>query len=320
MDDAIRAFVTYLDIERGASQETIRSYHSDLRQFVKFLKTISTPEDTPPFPASVDALTIRSYLRWLDEKEEKKSSLARKLSTLKSFYRFLTQESRTDSNPAIQVRSPRQSQRLPKVLTKDEASTLMEAPEGRSLASVRDRAILETLYSTGARVSELVGLDWDDLNLRSGIARLQGKGKKERIVPIGDVAIEAIQDYRHQCMQKMKVPQKNGNKEHGMEKDNPVFKNVRGGRLTTRSVERIVKKFSQRLPNGAVGPHALRHSFATHLLDEGADLRVIQELLGHGSLATTQKYTHVATDRLMEVYDRSHPRAQRDMLEVKSKK
>ena len=309
MDDAIRAFVTFLDIERGASQETIRSYHSDLRQFMTFLKNCSPPLATAPTPASVDVLAIRSYLRWLDDQNEKKSSLARKLSTLKSFFRFLTHEGWTETNPAAQVRSPRQGQRLPKVLTKDEAVTLMEAPEGKTLTAARDRAILETLYSTGARVSELVGLDWDDVNLPSGIVRLQGKGKKERIVPIGEVAIEAIQDYRNQCTQKMKGEQERTKKGNRMNEGNPLFKNVRGGRLTSRSVERIVKKFSVQLPNGAVAPHTLRHSFATHLLDEGADLRVIQELLGHSSLATTQKYTHVATDRLMEVYDRSHPRA-----------
>ncbi len=310
MDDAIRAFIVYLDLEQGASQETIRSYHSDLRQFSVFLTTLSTP-DSAPHPSTVDALTIRTYLRWLDEQDEKKSSLARKLSTLKSFYRFLIREGRAETNPATQVRSPRQSQRLPIVLTKDEAATLMEAPQGKQATSARDRAILETLYSTGARVSELVGLNWDDLNLQSGIARLQGKGKKERIVPIGDVAIQAILDYRNDGTPKIQASQKNEKKEGLRGKENPLFLNIRGGRLTTRSVERIVKKFSQLLPNGAVAPHALRHSFATHLLDEGADLRVIQEILGHRSLATTQKYTHVATDRLMEVYDRSHPRAQR---------
>ena len=310
MDDAIRAFVRYLDIERGASPATIRSYQSDLRQFMTFLKSLNDNSQTSHTLASVDVVTIRSYLKWLDEKNEKKSSLARKLATLKSFYRYLTHEGWTSTNPAAQIRSPRQGQRLPKVLTKDEASTLMDAPKNRRRTALRDRAILETLYSTGARVSELVGLDWDDLDLGSGIARLKGKGKKERIVPIGDVALQAIEDYRnHTASQKgpdrqMHLPSR------GRSVDNALFKNNRGGRLSSRSVERIVKKISQPLPNGAVSPHTLRHSFATHLLDEGADLRVIQELLGHESLATTQKYTQVATDRLMEVYDRAHPRAQ----------
>ena len=310
MDDAIRAFVRYLDIERGASPTTIRSYHSDLRQFMTFLKSVNPDPQTSHTPASVDIVTIRSYLKWLDEKNEKKSSLARKLATLKSFYRYLTHEGWTNTNPAAQIRSPRQGQRLPKVLTKDEASALMDAPENHRRTAVRDRAILETLYSTGARVSELVGLDWDDLDLGSGIARLRGKGKKERIVPIGDVAIQAIEDYRNHTASKKSTAGHVRPSSRGRTADNSLFKNNRGGRLTSRSVERIVKKFSQPLPNGAVSPHTLRHSFATHLLDEGADLRVIQELLGHESLATTQKYTQVATDRLMEVYDRAHPRAQ----------
>ncbi len=311
MDDAIKAFITYLDFERGASRETIRHYHSDLRQFLSFLKTIHPETPSSLTPSSIDALTIRDYLRWLDEKHEKKSSLARKLATLKSFYRFLTQEGLSDVNPAAQVRSPRQSQRLPKILTKDEASTLMEAPEGNSLAARRDRAILETLYSTGARVSELVALNWDDLNLYTGSARLQGKGKKERLVPIGDVALDAIQNYRKHCFTTATREQEGEKQARPHMESSPVFKNQRGGRLSTRSIERIVKKFSRRLPNGAIAPHALRHSFATHLLDEGADLRAIQEMLGHTSLATTQKYTHIATDRLMEVYDGAHPRAQK---------
>ena len=254
-------------------------------------------------------MTIRRYLRWLDEKKEKKSSLARKLATLKSFYRFLTKEGWTEVNPAAQVRSPRQGQRLPKVLTKDDANVLMEAPEGTRYTASRDRAILETLYSTGARVSELVGLNWDDVDMETGIVRLQGKGKKERIVPIGDIALEAIREYRSQ---RSGTPAKRTQGlRQGTSPSNqvPVFKNNRGGRLSARSVERMVKRSSQFLPGGTVTPHTLRHSFATHLLDEGADLRVIQEMLGHASLATTQKYTHVATDQLMAVYDRAHPRA-----------
>ncbi|TLY17588.1 MAG: tyrosine recombinase [Nitrospirae bacterium] len=284
MEDAIRAFVTFLEIERGASRETIRSYQSDLRQFCSFMSTFR-PATTPALsPDDVDSLAIRSYLAWLDRKGEKKSSLARKLATLRSFYRFLTVEGRARQNPAADVRTPKQSQHLPQVLTKDDAAALMEFPEGDTVLSLRDRAILETLYSTGARVSELVGMNQDDLNLSDGLARLRGKGRKERLVPVGAVAVEAIKDYhaglRHS-----------------------------GGRLTVRSVERIVAAYSSRLPGGRVSPHALRHSFATHLLDEGADLRAIQEMLGHASLATTQKYTHLATDQLMAVYDRAHPRS-----------
>lgn len=314
MDDAIRAFVTFLDLERGASRETIRSYQSDLRQFVSFLTTFTGAQSNLLNPSAIDSLTIRSYLRWLDEKKEKKSSLARKLATLKSFYRFLTKEGLTELNPAAQVRSPRQGTRLPKVLTKDDASVLMEVPEGNRLNACRDRAILETLYSTGARVSELVGLNWDDIDMNTGVVRLQGKGKKERIVPIGDVAIKAIQDYYSQYLSK-REQHTSGEGAQDVTPSRtprdtfPVFRNNRGGRLSARSVERLVKQSSQPLRGGPVTPHTLRHSFATHLLDEGADLRAIQEMLGHASLATTQKYTHVATDHLMEVYDKAHPRA-----------
>jgi len=288
--------VTFLEIERGASRETIRSYQSDLRQFCSFMSTFRPATAPALAPDHVDSLAIRSYLAWLDRKGEKKSSLARKLATLRSFYRFLTVEGRAKQNPAADVRTPRQSQHLPQVLTKDDAAALMEFPEGDTVLSLRDRAILETLYSTGARVSELVGMNQDDLNLSDGLVRLRGKGRKERLVPVGAVAVEAIREY-HAVLR------------HSAPEPIPAFQNSRGSRLTVRSVERIVAAYSSRLPGGRVSPHALRHSFATHLLDEGADLRAIQEMLGHASLSTTQKYTHLATDQLMAVYDRAHPRA-----------
>lgn len=303
MEDAIRAFVTFLDVEQGASRETIRGYRSDLRQFIAFAAA-QRPAQAPPLrPEDVDPLLIRGYLAWLDRKQEKKSSLARKLAALRSLYRFLAREGRTGLNPAEEVRSPKQPQYLPRVLTKDDADALMELPEGESLAAARDRAILETLYSTGARVSELVGMNLEDLNLADGLVRIRGKGRKERIVPVGAVALEAIREYQEQLRA---AP---GRRPAAVETVTPVFRNNRGGRLTARSVERIVGKYSAQLASGRVNPHALRHSFATHLLDEGADLRAIQEMLGHASLGTTQKYTHLATDHLMAVYDRAHPRA-----------
>lgn len=300
MEDAIRAFVTFLDVQRGASRETIRSYGSDLRQLLRFLQQRQGREDDPSL-ASLTTQSIREYLAWLDGKGEKKSSLARKLATLRSFCRFLNRDGRLSANPAEQVRMPKQTKPLPRVLTKDDAGVLMELPQGDTVLARRDRAILETLYSTGARVSELVRLNREDLDLVNGLARLSGKGRKERIVPIGRVAIEAIA----QCQA--------SESRHGgsatADRTGPVFRNRRGGRLTARSVERIVARYSGSLPGGRVSPHALRHSFATHLLDEGADLRAIQEMLGHTSLATTQRYMHVATDHLMAVYDRAHPRA-----------
>jgi len=305
VEDAIRAFITYLDIERGASPETIRSYQTDLRQFQGFLRTHgSSPQGSLPAPESIEPITIRRFLGWLADKKEKKSSLARKLATLRSWYRFLVREGRVTTNPAGSVRTPRLGNRLPKVLTKDDANSLMEFPSEEMKSGRRDRAILETLYSSGARVSELVGLNVEDMDLTEGLLRLRGKGKKERQVPLGSVAVAALQDYLGSSTHSTQT-------DHGKEsmRKMAVFTNNRGTRLSARSVERLVKKYSLRLQHGSITPHVLRHSFATHLLDEGADLRVIQEMLGHASLATTQKYTHVATDRLMEVYDQAHPRS-----------
>ena len=305
MEDAIRAFVTFLEVERGASRETIRGYRSDLRQFLSYAGIVR-PSTAPALtPAEVDPLTIRGYLAWLDRKKQKKTSLARKLATLRSFYRFMTREGLAGQNPAAEVHTPKLPQHLPRVLTKDDANALMEFPEGDDLLARRDRAILETLYSTGARVGELVGMNLDDLNRSDGLVRLRGKGRKERIVPIGTVALETLREY-HAALRPSAISH-----QLSAESDTPIFTNNRGGRLTARSVERIVEKYSRRLAGGGVSPHALRHSFATHLLDEGADLRAIQEMLGHSSLATTQKYTHLATDHLLEVYDRAHPRAGR---------
>jgi integrase/recombinase XerC len=208
-------------------------------------------------------------------------------------------------NPAEAIRTPKQPKHLPRVLTKDDAAALMDFPAGQTGASLRDRALLETLYSTGARVSELVGINLEDLRLSEGLVHLRGKGRKERIVPIGDMALRAIQSYLDQrlLMDSRDLRSKRVS--------SPVFRNSRGGRLTTRSVARIVARYSNRLAGGSVSPHTLRHSFATHLLDEGADLRSIQEMLGHASLTTTQKYTHLATDQLLAVYDQTHPRAGR---------
>ncbi len=309
METAIRTFLMYLDVERGASRETIRSYTSDLRQFVAFLKTVA---DVLPEPAAVDASLVRRFLVWLAERKDKKSSQARKLATLRSLFKFLHRRGKVPSNPVANVRSPRLGQRLPRVLTKDEAERMIESPDAdEGTAAARDQAILETLYSTGARVSELVGVNWSDLSFDEGMVRLKGKGKKERLVPVGHVAIEAIRDYLAMTpVLANPATDKNAASPLNVKPpDGPVFRNNRGGRLSVRSVERIVRRYGDRLQVGTVTPHTFRHSYATHLLDEGADLRVIQEMLGHASLATTQKYTHLATDRLMEVYDQAHPRS-----------
>lgn len=298
MEDQIRTFVSFLEAEQNASGETVRNYRSDLRQLASFLHA-ANPGSGTPRAADVTTEQIRAYLHWLDRKGEKASSLARKLACLRSFYRFLVREGLVQKNPAEGLKSPKLPKLLPRVLTKDDAGALMDFPTGQSSLSLRDRALLETLYSTGARVSEAVGINLEDLSLTEGLIHLRGKGRKERVVPIGHVAIDAIARYRRSLVASAVSQQLPA----------PLFLNHRGGRITTRSVARIVAQYSRRLAGGAVSPHALRHSFATHLLDEGADLRSIQEMLGHASLSTTQKYTHLAADQLAAVYDRAHPRA-----------
>ena len=298
MEDQIRTFVNFLEAERNASRETIRNYRSDLRQLASFLHAADHGSG-PLWAGDVTTEQIRAYLHWLDRKGEKAASLARKLACLRSFYRFLVREGTVQNNPAEGLRSPKIPKLLPRVLTKDDAGALMEFPAGQSPLSLRDRALLETLYSTGARVSEAVGINLGDLSLAEGLIHLRGKGRKERVVPIGDLALRAIRAYRKSLQPSAISHQPSA----------PVFLNHRGGRITTRSVARIVAQYSRLLAGGAVSPHALRHSFATHLLDEGADLRSIQEMLGHASLSTTQKYTHLAAHQLAAVYDRAHPRA-----------
>lgn len=299
MDEPIRAFIAFLRAEQRASPETLRNYTSDLRQLHKFLlsrRLVAAPVD----PASLSSDAVRAYLQWLDQRGGKPASLARKLAAVRSFYRYLTRQGLVDRNPVEGMRTPKQPKSLPRVLTKDDAGALMTFPAGHTMGTLRDRALLETLYSTGARVSELVALDLADIHAAEGLVRLEGKGRKERIVPIGDVALDAIHRYRMSLPAHASSPASRA-----------LFCNQRGGRLTSRSVARIVARYSSRLAGGAVSPHTLRHSFATHLLDEGADLRSIQEMLGHASLSTTQRYTHVATDQLLAVYDRAHPRAGR---------
>ena len=310
MDEAIGAFIAFLKVEQRASPETLRNYASDLRQLNRFVIS-SRLAVAPVDPAALTPDSVRAYLQSLDHKGEKRTSLARKLASIRSFYRYLTRRGGVRSTPVEDVRTPKQPRYLPRVLTKDDAHALMTFPDEGTIGSLRDRALLETLYSTGARVSELVALDAVDVHVPEGLVRLQGKGRKERIVPIGDVALEAIRLYR------ARLPGRSRDGA-GLLSD-ALFRNLRGGRLTSRSVARIVARYSGRLTGGSVSPHTLRHSFATHLLDEGADLRAIQEMLGHASLSTTQKYTHVATDQLLAVYDHAHPRAGRPIASRSAK-
>lgn len=288
MKAAIRKFLEYLDLERGSSPDTLRCYTSDLEQFVTFLKTSTGDE---PDPATIDRQHVRNFLGWLVDRENAKSSVARKFSTVRSLFKFLHIRGELDRNPLKVMRTPRQGEHLPRVLTVYEAETIIEsAYDDDGPTATRDQAIVETLYSTGARSSELVGMDWEDLSLEDRTVRLRGKGKKERLVPIGLAAVDALRIYR--------TPGQG-----------PVFLNYKDERLSVRTVGRIVEELAANLGFEGVTPHTFRHSFATHLLNAGADLRCIQDMLGHSSLATTERYTHLAIDRLIEVYTRAHPRS-----------
>jgi integrase/recombinase XerC len=286
---AVAAFLRYLAAERGASEHTVRSYRADLVDCVAFLDRRELGSLT-----DADARVLRGYLADLHARGLARTSIARRLATLRSFFRFLLRRGRVRVNPAREVRTPSLPGRLPAHLPIDQSEALFRQPFGDDETSRRDRAILEALYASGVRVAELSGLDVEDVDLREGSVRVLGKGKKERIVPLGTKAIQALRAYL-------------GARESGR---GPLFRNSRGGRLTVRSLHRIVRARARTAGlGGRVTPHTLRHTFATHLLDAGADLRLIQELLGHARLATTQRYTHVSADRLAKVYDAAHPRA-----------
>ncbi|RJQ21433.1 MAG: tyrosine recombinase XerC [Nitrospiraceae bacterium] len=298
MKERIEQFLVFLNAEVGASSHTIKAYTEDLNEFQGFLENKR--------PQSIDNLDIRSFLASLHQKGLKKTSVARKLATVRSFFKYLHREGHVKKNPARLVSSPKIPKKLPRFLTVDEAFVLMEKPLGETFKPSRDKAILELLYSSGLRVSELTSLDIGDLDIKESLVRVKGKGRKERIIPVGSKAMYAIQNY---------LPERISSKR----KSQALFLNNRGGRLTQRSVRRILIHYSRMVSlKGDLSPHVLRHTFATHLLHEGADLRSIQELLGHSSLSTTQKYTHVDIKHLMEVYDKAHPLAKEtDKLKIK---
>jgi integrase/recombinase XerC len=305
MDAAIRSFLTHLTLERRASPHTVRSYGQDLHQFLDFIRR----SQKAPTPAAVDPFLVRSFLAFRTAQGDSKATRARKLAAIRSHFKYLVRQGHIARNPAAAVVGPKQDRKLPRVLTADDAKRLMEeAPPGKPRV-LRDQALLETLYSSGARVSEVVGLNVEDLDLQDGVAIVLGKGRKERMVPLGRPAIAAIRAYLDSPPLTPTLSPAGRGQGEGK---TALFRNRNGRRLSVRSVERLVTKSSRRLANfPSISPHALRHSFATHLLDSGVDLRAIQELLGHASLSTTQRYTHVALDRLMESYDRAHPRAHR---------
>jgi tyrosine recombinase XerC len=289
MKDPAAEFLRYLDHQRGASRHTLRSYAADLAEFGAFLSR----EELGGL-AEADARAIRAWLASLHARKLARSSIARKLASVRSCLRYLARRGVVELNAARQIRSPKLARRLPSFLPKDESKQLLDAPVARTEAGPRDAALLELLYATGLRVAECCGLDLDDVDRGQGTVRVMGKGGKERVVPVGDAALHALDAW---------LAVRGGAR-------GALFVNPRGGRLSTRGVHRIVKSRARAAGiDRRVTPHTMRHTFATHMLGEGADLRLIQELLGHSRLSTTQRYTHVSAEHLMKVYDRAHPRA-----------
>ena len=315
----IQEFFSYLRYEKHFSDHTLKCYSTDLQQYVEFLGTEQAGATTTPSYESggttgtalalevraeilsVTAATIREFLVVLHNKNYSRATTARKLATLRSFYKFLVRRGYLQSSPVAVIRTPKQEKRLPKFLEADQIEALFKAPDQSTLLGLRDFAMLEVMYSTGVRVSELVGLDVTDVDFDEAVCHVRGKGRRERLSPVGQRALQAIKNY----LDKRQQPRP------GQDSDEQaLFVNKSGQRLSTRSVRRKLDKYlAQANLDPSISPHTLRHTFATHMLNQGADLRSVQELLGHRSLSTTQVYTHLTTGRLKEVYDKAHPRS-----------
>jgi len=293
--EQIKQFLDYLRIEKNASQYTISNYNRDIEQFLDFLKTKNISNDIYGL-GLVNRTKIRAYLAQFQKKQYSKSTRARKLSTLRSFFKYLERENFVKNNPMIGISTPKREKKLPVFLDRNKVINLIEAPDDKSLLGLRDKAILETLYSGGIRVSELVNLNIKNIDFISESIKVKGKGKIERIVPVGKPAILAIKGY-------INLRDKVKDKE-------AVFTNRFGARLTQRTVQRIIIKYMKKIGLQIhISPHSLRHAFATHMLDAGASLRAVQELLGHKSISTTQIYTHLTPEKLKQIYNKTHPRA-----------
>jgi len=297
VDHAAR-FLRRLRVARGLSPSTLRAYRVDLRQFLTFLRLEGRPD-----PVAVDNLLLRKFLARLRGAGYARATLVRKLASLRAFYRFLCQEGLCETNPIAALRTPRLPRRLPEFLTGKEIAQLLAAPDVSKPLGLRDRAILETLYSTGLRASELVNLNVADVDLLGEVVRAMGKGRRERLAPLGRYALDALRDYlAARGISPRRVPFTRA----------PLFLNRFGGRLSARSLQRVLERYVRRLPSlgrRRITPHTLRHTFATHLLNAGADLRSVQELLGHRNIVSTQIYTHLTTENLRKVYEKAHPRA-----------
>jgi integrase/recombinase XerC len=294
MNREIAEFLDFLRHEKNASPHTVAAYGRDLRQVAAYLKEREIRWD------KTGNVVLRGFLAELHEKKRKKTTIGRKLAALRSFYDFCVRKKWIAENPARILATPRAEKRVPSFLSEDETAELLDLPRSAAPLDLRDKAVLELFYATGIRVSELVGIETADIHFGERLVRVRGKGRKERIVPFGHKAREALEAYRRARPELAA----------GAEGGEAFFLNYRGGRLTARSVQRMVRKYIRRTAVARkISPHSLRHSFASHLLGRGADLRVIQELLGHASLATTQKYTHVDLQQLLTVYKKSHPRS-----------
>jgi integrase/recombinase XerC len=299
MDDLVQEFLMYMRFERNYSPHTLSNYRRDLTEFLVSLGASPTDVD----PTEIDHITIRDFLASLHGKGNSPSSMARKLAAVRSFFRFLHREGHIERNPARLVRTPKLGERTPRFLSESQVETILGLPDtGRDLGA-RDAAMLELLYATGIRIGELVGLNLEDCALEHRLLKVRGKGGKERLVPFGGTARQALEAYgpaRSRLLRRSRTGRTPG----------ALFLNARGGRITARSVQRLLQGYVRRTALALdVHPHVFRHSFATHLLNRGADLRAIQELLGHKSLSTTQKYTHLALDDLLLAYRKAHPRA-----------
>ena len=302
MQKHIQVFLEYLEKERGFSEHTVGAYRTDLLQFAEFLQRELGLKEVRA--KDVDRLGIRHFLGTLSRERYAKKSVARKLASIRSFLKYLCREGVLERNPALSVVSPKLEQKLPFFLNVDQANRAMDRVFRDDAYGFRDRAILEVLYGTGIRLGELVGLDRSSVDLLGEVIRVRGKGGKDRIVPLGREAVRALREYL------IRREELGASGEEAADGGHALFLNRYGGRLSGRSVQNLVEKYlSDVAEAGKVSPHALRHSFATHLLDAGADLMAVKELLGHTSLSTTQVYTHVTAERLRKVYDQAHPRA-----------
>ena len=311
----LKAFLEFLALNRNASAHTVRAYESDIAQFLGHAAASSGVKVAALHPAALDRAAIRGFLADLHKRGASRASAARKLSAVRTFLAYLRREGLIDDDPGALVSTPKREVRMPAHLTEGEMSSLLEAPGDATPLARRDRCILELFYASGLRLSELVGLDVDEVNLSAKMVRVLGKGGKERIVPFNSTTAKALRSYlqdreglvRRGTASSIAPPARGRDR-----KRNPLFVNYRGGRLTVRSVDRLVRRYVAACSaRTGISPHALRHSFATHLLQRGADLRVIQELLGHARISTTQRYTHVNAAQLIDVYRKSHPRARR---------